>query len=191
MRAACRGSRRLKTPPCDERDGWFGLQARPSWRCFPSTAASMITLFTAAASAATIPAADRALLGAVPFRYGNFMRRLSSFLSFLLSLAALAFIVAFVVHVFTTDTIALHRLADEAICRGQRSPCVPVFSLLERNLLGVTVAYDAPTRGVVRCCRPYLVVGEYACAVLPSTAVEQGALVAPPPRASAPSTARR
>jgi hypothetical protein len=118
------------------------------------------------------------------------MRRLSSVLSFLLSLAAIAFVVACVVHFVTIDTIALHRLADETICIGRRSPCVPVFSLLERNALGVSVAYDAPSKGVVQCRRRYLVVGDYACVVLPSTAAEHGPLMAPPPRHSGLPTAR-
>jgi hypothetical protein len=118
------------------------------------------------------------------------MRRLSSVLSFLLSLAAIAFAVACVVHFVTIDTIALHRLADETICIGRRSPCVPVFSLLERNALGVSVAYDAPSKGVVQCRRRYLVVGEYACAILPSTAAEQGPVIAPLPRPSARPTTR-
>ena len=112
------------------------------------------------------------------------MRQRSSFLSSLISLAGLALTVATVIHFYTTDTVVLHRLADDTICTGQRAPCRPQFTLLQWNVLGISVSYATPYRGVVQCRRPYLVVGDYACAVLNPIGV-----VWPQPSSSAVSTA--
>jgi hypothetical protein len=85
------------------------------------------------------------------------------------------------VHIVTTDTMALNRLADDAICMGQRTPCRPACTLLERNALGVTIAYETHFKSIVQCRRPQLVFGEYGCAVLhPLGAVVQPPSAAPP-----------
>jgi hypothetical protein len=109
------------------------------------------------------------------------MRRLFSVISSLIGLALLAMMVTFIVHIVTTDTIALHRLADEEICIGQRSSCHPEYSLLERNALGVSIDYTTPYSRVVQCRRAHVFVGDYACAVVPSLA----ATAVAPPSASA------
>jgi hypothetical protein len=90
------------------------------------------------------------------------MRRLFSVISSLIGLALVALAVAFLVHIVTTDTIALHRLANEEICIGQRSLCRPEYSLLERNALGVSIDYTTPYNRVVQCRRAHVIFGEYA-----------------------------
>lgn len=121
--------------------------------------------------------------GAVVFDYKTSMRGFAHVLFSLVGLVVIAFGIAFLVHIVTTDTIALSRLADDAICTGQRTPCRPAFTLLERNALGVTIAYETPFKGIVQCRRPQLVFGEYACAVLDPLVA-----AAPPPSAAAPPT---
>ena len=128
--------------------------------------------------------------GAVGFDYKTSMRGFANVLSFLIVLAALAFGIAFLVHIVTTDTIALRRLADDAICTGQRTPCRPTYTLLERNALGVTIDYETPSKSIVQCRRPQLVFGEYACAVVqPLVAVAQPS-AAPPSTSSTRSRTR-
>ena len=123
--------------------------------------------------------------GAVVFEYKRSMRRLSNVFFSLLGLAVFAFAIAFLVHIVTTDTIALRRLADDAICTGQRTPCRPTYTLLERNALGVTIDYETPFKSIVQCRRPQLVFGEYACTVMhPLVAVAQPPSAAPPPTSS-------
>ena len=112
------------------------------------------------------------------------MHRRSSVISSLISLALLALMVTFLVHLITTDTIALHRLADEEICIGQRSPCRPEYSLLERNALGVSIDYTTPFNRVVQCRRAHVFFGEYACAVVPQLAATVHATPVAPPSAS-------
>ena len=118
------------------------------------------------------------------FDYKTSMRGFANVLFFLVGLAVIAFGIAFLVHIVTTDTIALRRLADDAICTGQRAPCRTTYTLLERNALGVTIDYDTPFKSIVQCRRPQLVFGEYACAVVqPLGAVAQPS-AAPPPTSS-------
>lgn len=112
------------------------------------------------------------------------MRRFFSALSSLIGLALLAVMVTFIVHIVTTDTIALHRLADEEICIGQRSSCHPEYSLLERNALGVSIDYTTPYSRVVQCRRVHVFIGDYACSVVPSLAATQHAPAVAPPAAS-------
>jgi len=111
-------------------------------------------------------ASDSVMVAAVAFVYNPSMRRGPSVLSSVISLAISAVIVAFFVHLVTTDTIALRRLADEEICIGQRSACNPTYSLLERNALGVSIDYETPFHRVAQCRRRYVVLGDYACAVV-------------------------
>lgn len=119
------------------------------------------------------------------FDYKTFMRGFANALFSLVGLVVIAFGIAFLVHIVTTDTIALRRLADDAICTGQRAPCRPAYTLLERNALGVTIDYETPFKSIVQCRRPQLVFGEYACAVLsPLGAVAQPPSAAPPPSSS-------
>jgi hypothetical protein len=113
------------------------------------------------------------------------MRRVFSALWSLIGLALFALMVTFVVHIVTTDTIALHRLADEEICIGQRSSCHPEYSLLERNALGVSIDYTTPYSRVVQCRRAHVFVGDYACTVVPSLAATEHAPAVAPPSASA------
>ena len=123
--------------------------------------------------------------GAVVLEYKRSMRGFANVLFSLVGLAVLAIAIAFVVHIVTTDTIALRRLADDEICIGQRPPCSPTYTLLERNALGVTIDYETPFKSIVQCRRPQLVFGEYACAVLPPlAAVAQPSSAAPPPTSS-------
>jgi hypothetical protein len=123
--------------------------------------------------------------GAVVIVYKTFMRGFASVVYSLVGLALIALAIAFLVHIVTTDTIALRRLADDAICTGQRAPCRPAYTLLERNALGVTIDYETPFKSIVRCRRPQLVFGEYACAVVqPLVAVAQPPSAAPPPTSS-------
>lgn len=120
------------------------------------------------------------------------MRERSSFVSSLVSLAGLAFTVATVIHFFTTDTVVLHRLADDTICTGQRAPCLPQFTLLQWNMLGISVSYATPYNGIVQCRRSYLLVGDYACAVLnpPAVVWSQPSSSAVSTASAAPSPAR-
>ncbi len=108
------------------------------------------------------------LAATVEVGYGWFMRRLWSLLSSLLAFAVFAVMVAFFVHLVTTDTVAVRRLADEEICIGQRTACHSTYSLLERNALGVSIDYETPFHRIVQCRRKYLFVGDYACAVVTS-----------------------
>jgi hypothetical protein len=120
----------------------------------------------------------------VVFDYKTSMRGFANVLFSLVALAVIAIGIAFLVHIVTTDTIALHRLADDAICTGQRTPCRTTYTLLERNALGVTIDYDTPSKSIVQCRRAQLLFGEYACAVVqPLGAVAQPS-AAPPPTSS-------
>jgi hypothetical protein len=125
------------------------------------------------------------------FGYKTSMRGFANVLYLLIALAVIAFGIAFLVHIVTTDTIALSRLADDAICTGQRTPCRPAYTLLERNALGVTIAYETPSKSIVKCRRAQLVFGEYACAVQsPLVAVAQQPSAVPPPTSSTRARAR-
>jgi hypothetical protein len=122
--------------------------------------------------------------GAVMFDYKTSMRGFANVLFSLVGLAVIAFGIAFLVHIVTTDTIALRRLADDAICTGQRAPCRATYTLLERNALGVTIDYETPFKSIVQCRRPQLVFGEYACAVVPPLVAVAQPSAAPPATSS-------